>query len=51
MPKDKNKDKSVRCGFYNGIIESVKDLETRRPGRKTILVCPHCRAVLGVYYA
>jgi hypothetical protein len=45
------KDKSFKCGFCNNIIESSKDLETVKPGRKTIIICPHCRAVLGVYYA
>jgi len=45
------KDKSIKCGFCNNTIESAKDLETVRPGRKTIIACPHCRAILGVYYA
>ena len=47
----KGKDKSFKCGFCNEIIESEKQLETVRPGRKTIILCPHCRSVLGIYYA
>ncbi|MFX1417369.1 MAG: hypothetical protein ACFE9N_00465 [Promethearchaeota archaeon] len=48
MPKNEN----AKCGFCNfEFTNPKKELETIRPGRKTIIVCPNCKAILGVYYA
>jgi len=45
------KDVPLKCGFCNKMIDDRKELHTTKYGRKTILSCPHCNAILGVYYA
>ena len=45
------KDKSVmKCGFCNREIENFKELSKIRQGSKTIITCPYCNAILGIYY-
>ncbi|MFW9939410.1 MAG: hypothetical protein ACFFFT_00120 [Candidatus Thorarchaeota archaeon] len=49
--KDKDKNNALKCGFCNTELEDRKELNTTKYGRKTIISCPHCNAILGVYYA
>ena len=44
------KDKTMKCGFCNKDLEDRKELNTIKFGRKTIIKCPYCNAVLGIYY-
>ena len=48
MGKKKN---PMKCGFCNTTIDDKFDFPLVRKGRKTILTCPHCNAILGIYYA
>jgi len=41
----------LKCGFCNKEIRDRKELETTKFGRKTIISCPYCNAILGFYYA
>jgi hypothetical protein len=47
MPKSEK----LRFGFCDKPIEGKKELQTTKYGRKTILSCPHCNAILAAYYA
>jgi len=40
----------LKCGFCNNEINDRKDLETTKFGRKAIMSCPHCNAILGFHF-
>lgn len=48
MPK---KDVELKCGFCNEVLKDRKEIDTVKYGRKTIIYCPNCKAILGIYYA
>jgi len=46
-----SKDEIMKCGFCNNEIEQYKHLVKyrKRTGNKTVLLCPYCKAILGIY--
>lgn len=46
-----NKEFKMKCGFCNTDILTYKDLilYRKKSGYKTVICCPHCRSVLGIY--
>lgn len=46
MVKDK---KVMKCGFCKKEIERFKDFIKVKAGRKTIIICPYCNSILGIY--
>ena len=43
--------KIMKCGFCNKEIKNYKEIVKYRKGtgNKTVMCCPHCNAILGIY--
>ena len=45
------KEIKMKCGFCNKEINTYKELIKfrKRTGNKTVMLCPYCKAILGIY--